>query len=58
MRGGNGTMSVVSNVEPRRVVEMYEALALGNAEVAGAMARQLQPLCAALDLETNPVLIK
>lgn len=58
MRGGNGTMSVVSNVEPRRVVDLHEALERGNLEVARAMASQLEPLCAALDFETNPVPIK
>lgn len=58
VNGGNGTMSVVSNVEPRRIVEMHKALASGNAPAAKAMARQLQPLIAALERETNPVSIK
>ena len=58
MCGGDGTMSVVSNVEPRRVVEMHEALSSGNAPLASAIARQLQPLIAALERETNPVPIK
>ncbi|WP_173087879.1 4-hydroxy-tetrahydrodipicolinate synthase [Devosia sp. 1635] len=58
MSGGDGTMSVVSNVEARRMVEMHEALSSGNAALASAIARQLEPLIAALERETNPVPIK
>lgn len=56
--GGSGTISVVSNVEPRLMADMHEALARGDDEAAQAIAQRLQPLIKALERESNPVPIK
>lgn len=56
--GGNGTISVVSNVEPQLVAHMHEALARGDDAAAKVVASRLQHLIEALERESNPVPIK
>lgn len=58
MLGGSGTISVISNVEPRLVADMHEALARGDNKAAQTIALRLQPLIKALERESNPVPIK
>jgi 4-hydroxy-tetrahydrodipicolinate synthase len=55
VRGGNGCISVVSNVVPRTCVELYEAWRLGEPAEAQLLARTLAPLTAALFSESNRV---
>lgn len=58
MLGGNGCISVVSNVDPMMCVWLQDAWARGEASEARAIARTLAPLTAALSLESNPVPVK
>jgi 4-hydroxy-tetrahydrodipicolinate synthase len=57
-RGGNGCISVVSNVVPRLCARLYAAHARGDAGVAQIIARGLEPLTHALFAESNPVPVK
>ncbi|WP_269930593.1 4-hydroxy-tetrahydrodipicolinate synthase [Aminobacter sp. HY435] len=56
--GGQGTISVVSNVAPRLCAEMHEACRRGDPHAARQIQNRLRPLIAALELETNPVPVK
>ncbi|HEV2551948.1 MAG TPA: 4-hydroxy-tetrahydrodipicolinate synthase [Stellaceae bacterium] len=56
--GGHGCISVLSNVVPRRCVELYQAHSRGDLHRARAVARELAPLTAALFAESNPVPVK
>ncbi|HEV7323194.1 MAG TPA: 4-hydroxy-tetrahydrodipicolinate synthase [Ensifer sp.] len=56
--GGHGTISVASNVVPRLMVAMHQAIATGNVASAIAIHERLRPLLAALERETNPGPIK
>jgi 4-hydroxy-tetrahydrodipicolinate synthase len=56
--GGSGTISVVANVAPRLMVEMHDALRLGDVHTARALNHRLRPLVSALELETNPAPVK
>ncbi|OCO98066.1 MULTISPECIES: 4-hydroxy-tetrahydrodipicolinate synthase [unclassified Ensifer] len=56
--GGHGTISVASNVVPRLVVAMHQAIATGNIAAAIAIHERLRPLLTALERETNPGPIK
>jgi 4-hydroxy-tetrahydrodipicolinate synthase len=56
--GGNGCVSVVSNVAPAQAVDLYEAWRQGDANEADARADSLAPLTAALFAESNPVPVK
>lgn len=56
--GGNGCISVVSNVDPMMCVWLHEAWGRGETSEARAIARTLAPLTAALFLESNPVPVK
>jgi 4-hydroxy-tetrahydrodipicolinate synthase len=56
--GGHGTISVASNVVPRLVVAMHQAIATGNVSAAITIHERLRPLLVALERETNPGPIK
>lgn len=56
--GGNGSISVVSNVDPMMCVWLHEAWGRGETSEARAIARTLAPLTTALFLESNPVPVK
>ncbi len=53
--GGAGVISVVSNVDPRRSVALYEAAAAGDYPRARALHYALLPLVGYLFSDTNPV---
>ncbi|KSV82846.1 MULTISPECIES: 4-hydroxy-tetrahydrodipicolinate synthase [unclassified Sinorhizobium] len=56
--GGHGTISVASNVVPRLVVAMHQAITTGNTGAALAIHERIRPLLVALERETNPGPIK
>lgn len=56
--GGAGVISVVSNMIPRRTVELYDAFVSGQTDRAAALQAQLVPLVRALFSHVNPVPIK
>lgn len=56
--GGNGVISVVSNVVPEETVYMTEAALDGDFDTAAALQIQLQPLIEGLFSEVNPIPVK
>jgi 4-hydroxy-tetrahydrodipicolinate synthase len=56
--GGNGCISVLSNVVPRLCNRLFLACACGEQVEARLIERQLRPLIAALFVESNPVPLK
>ncbi len=56
--GGNGCISVTSNVVPRACIHLYDAWARGDREEAEMLAAVVSKLTAALFVETNPVPVK
>lgn len=56
--GGVGVISVVSNILPQRVVELYDAFTTGDTDRAAALQAQLIPLVHALFSHVNPIPIK
>ena len=56
--GGVGVISVTSNVAPRLMVELTDALSAGDLVRARAANRRLFPLLQALFLEVNPIPVK
>ncbi|MBB5701229.1 4-hydroxy-tetrahydrodipicolinate synthase [Ochrobactrum daejeonense] len=52
--GGRGTISVISNVAPGLCAQMHKACFEGDIRQAQSIDRQLRPLFAALERETNP----
>ncbi|MDD1733780.1 MAG: 4-hydroxy-tetrahydrodipicolinate synthase, partial [Methanothrix sp.] len=56
--GGQGVVSVVANVAPRKTVAMVDALLKGDYEKARALHYELAPLVRAMFLETNPIPVK
>ncbi len=56
--GGSGVISVAANVEPGRMVQMYQAFVEGNIERAKALHYELSPLFRALFIDTNPIPVK
>jgi len=56
--GGDGCISVVSNVDPELCVWLHAALRRGKSGEARAIAQTLAPLTAALFMESNPVPVK
>jgi len=56
--GGNGAISVISNVAPMLSVAMIDAIGRGDLAEARCIQRHLLPLQQALDLEANPGPIK
>jgi 4-hydroxy-tetrahydrodipicolinate synthase len=53
--GGKGVISVVSNVAPKLMAELWDAWEAGNAQEARRLHFRMQPLCRALFLESNPI---
>jgi 4-hydroxy-tetrahydrodipicolinate synthase len=56
--GGQGVVSVLANVAPRKTVAMVEAFANGDLETAQKLNYELAPLTRAMFLETNPIPVK
>jgi 4-hydroxy-tetrahydrodipicolinate synthase len=56
--GGDGIISVISNLVPRRVSELTRACLSGNYEEARRLHYELLPLAKAAFVETNPAPIK
>ena len=56
--GGNGCISVTSNVAPRLCIQMHEAKMRGAAAEAEVLAALLSKLTASLFLESNPAPVK
>ncbi len=53
--GGTGVISVVSNVDPRGTVAVYEHFAAGRTKEAQQAMRRIWDLCGFLFTDTNPV---
>ena len=56
--GGAGVISVAANVEPARMVRLYEAFVAGDWTGALELHYELSPLFRALFIETNPIPVK
>lgn len=56
--GGEGCVSVASNVVPKAMVELYEFFTAGNLEQASRFRDALLPLWQALFCETSPAPVK
>jgi len=56
--GGHGVLSVASNVAPRAVADMVNALLEGDFERGRELHYELLPLFRALFVETNPIPVK
>jgi 4-hydroxy-tetrahydrodipicolinate synthase len=56
--GAKGVISVVSNVAPREMADLYEAFASGQTARAREIHFRLWPLMQALFIETNPIPVK
>jgi 4-hydroxy-tetrahydrodipicolinate synthase len=57
-RGGEGVISVVSNVVPRMVAELCRACAAGDTNAARALDASLVGITAAAFVESNPIPVK
>jgi 4-hydroxy-tetrahydrodipicolinate synthase len=53
--GAKGVISVVSNVAPREMADLYDAFAMGEVARAREIHFLLWPLMKALFIETNPI---
>ena len=56
--GGHGVVTVTGNVAPQLMAEMCRAQLGGDSDRARAIDARLQPLHAALFLESNPIPVK
>ncbi|NLD57500.1 MAG: 4-hydroxy-tetrahydrodipicolinate synthase [Methanomicrobiales archaeon] len=56
--GGSGVISVAANVDPKRMVEMYDALLLGDYQKALVLNFALSPLFRSMFIDTNPIPVK
>lgn len=56
--GGHGVVTVSGNVAPRQVSQMCQSIVDGDIEKAREMDENLQPLNAALFVESNPIPVK
>jgi 4-hydroxy-tetrahydrodipicolinate synthase len=56
--GARGAISVVSNLIPSQMVEMWTAWSQGDISKAWWISRQLDPVCKACFIESNPVPVK
>ncbi len=56
--GGQGIISVISNVAPADMAALVDAFAAGEIEEARRLHRRMSPLIDALFIETNPVPVK
>jgi 4-hydroxy-tetrahydrodipicolinate synthase len=56
--GGAGVISVAANIDPGRMVEMYEAVLLGDYQKALVLNFALSPLFRSMFIDTNPIPVK
>ena len=56
--GGAGVISVAANVDPKRMVVMYEAMKEGNYQKALVLHYALSPLFRSMFIDTNPIPVK
>jgi 4-hydroxy-tetrahydrodipicolinate synthase len=56
--GGAGVISVAANVDPKRMVAMYEAMKQGDYQKALVLHYALSPLLRAMFIDTNPIPVK
>ena len=56
--GGSGVISVAANVEPGRMVAMFEAFCEGDFETALDLHYELAPLFRSMFIDTNPIPVK
>jgi 4-hydroxy-tetrahydrodipicolinate synthase len=56
--GGAGVISVAANVDPCRMVAMYEAMKHGDYQKALVLHFALSPLLRAMFIDTNPIPVK
>jgi len=56
--GGSGVISVAANVDPLRMVAMYEAAKTGNYQKALVLHYALSPLFRSMFIDTNPIPVK
>jgi len=58
LQGGNGVISVTSNIAPAQMSKMCEFALSGNASEAQAINQQLMPVHQKLFVEANPIPVK
>ena len=56
--GGAGVISVAANVDPKRMVALYEAMKQGDYQKALVLHYALSPLLRAMFIDTNPIPVK
>jgi 4-hydroxy-tetrahydrodipicolinate synthase len=56
--GGDGVISVASNLVPEKIVAMTGAALAGDVEKAVRLESELKPLFEVLFIETNPIPVK
>jgi 4-hydroxy-tetrahydrodipicolinate synthase len=56
--GGAGIISVAANVDPARMVAMYEAMKEGDSQKALVLHYALSPLFRSMFIDTNPIPVK
>jgi 4-hydroxy-tetrahydrodipicolinate synthase len=56
--GGKGVISVTANIVPKDVAEMWNSWDKGNIDKARELHYKLEPLNAAMFIETNPIPVK
>ena len=56
--GGTGVISVAANVDPGRMVQMYDAFRAGDLARARDLHHELAPLMRAMFIDTNPIPVK
>ena len=56
--GGSGAVSVTANIAPKDSAAMFDAWRKGDIEKARALHYKLEPLNAAMFIETNPIPVK
>jgi len=56
--GGHGCISVTANIEPKRMVEMYETFKRSDVTAAMKMHYEMMDLSKALFMDVNPVPVK
>ncbi len=56
--GGKGVIAVTANIEPARMVQIYEKFSTGDLAGAQDMHYELSPLMRAMFVDTNPIPVK
>jgi 4-hydroxy-tetrahydrodipicolinate synthase len=56
--GGAGVISVAANVDPARMVEMYDAMKHGDVQKALVLHFAMSPLFRSMFIDTNPIPVK